>query len=61
MGDLAGSVSLEDEPPFPLTEVDKWVLSLTDKEFTYHDWEDLKKIIGMAWYSLLLTFEWHFP
>ncbi|KAI1191282.1 hypothetical protein F5B17DRAFT_330513 [Nemania serpens] len=46
MGDLAGSVSLEDEPPFPLTEVDKWVLSLTDKEFTYHDWEDLKKIIG---------------
>ncbi|KAI1815303.1 hypothetical protein GGS20DRAFT_354032 [Poronia punctata] len=33
-------------PPFPLTEVDKWVLSQTDDEFYYHDWEDLKKIIG---------------
>lgn len=55
MGDLAVSASPE-EPPFPLTEVDKWVLSLTDEEFNYHDWEDLKKIIGMAWYSSLLTF-----
>ncbi|KAI1158726.1 hypothetical protein F5B18DRAFT_68228 [Nemania serpens] len=45
MGDLAVSASPE-EPPFPLTEVDKWVLSLTDEEFNYHDWEDLKKIIG---------------
>ncbi|KAI1116969.1 hypothetical protein F5Y14DRAFT_12892 [Nemania sp. NC0429] len=45
MGDLAASTPPE-EPPFPLTEVDKWVLSLTDEEFHYHDWEDLKKIIG---------------
>jgi hypothetical protein len=36
------------DPPFPLTEVDKWVLSLTDDEFHYHDWEDIKKIIGMT-------------
>ncbi|KAI3338965.1 hypothetical protein F4824DRAFT_66184 [Ustulina deusta] len=34
------------EAPFPLTEVDKWVLSLTDDEFHCHDWEELKKIIG---------------
>ncbi|GAP89662.1 hypothetical protein SAMD00023353_3500740 [Rosellinia necatrix] len=45
MADLSLKASLE-EPPFPLTEVDKWVLSLTDEEFHYHDWEDLKKIIG---------------
>ncbi|KAI0013744.1 hypothetical protein F4779DRAFT_563015 [Xylariaceae sp. FL0662B] len=34
-----------EEPPFPLTNVDKWLLSLTDEEFCYHDWEDVKKII----------------
>ncbi|KAK0127337.1 hypothetical protein ONS96_006885 [Cadophora gregata f. sp. sojae] len=32
--------------PFPLTEVDKWVLSQTDVEFHLHDWEELKDIIG---------------
>ncbi len=36
----------EDESPFPLTEVDKWVLSQTDEEFHLHDWEELKRIIG---------------
>ncbi|KAI1758966.1 hypothetical protein GGR53DRAFT_191346 [Hypoxylon sp. FL1150] len=36
--------TLEDSP-FPLTDVDKWVLSLTDEEYQYHDWEDMKKII----------------
>ncbi|KAI1496703.1 hypothetical protein F5X99DRAFT_58106 [Biscogniauxia marginata] len=35
-----------EEAPFPLTDVDKWVLSLTDEEFQYHDWEDLKKVIA---------------
>ncbi|KAF3021577.1 hypothetical protein E8E14_013417 [Neopestalotiopsis sp. 37M] len=34
-----------EEPPFPLTDVDKWVLSLTDEEFKYHDWEDMRIII----------------
>ncbi|RYP17510.1 hypothetical protein DL765_004474 [Monosporascus sp. GIB2] len=34
------------DPPFPLTDVDKWVLSLTDEEFKYHDWDDMKKIIA---------------
>lgn len=32
--------------PFPLSEIDKWVLSLTDEEFHLQTWEDLKKIIG---------------
>ncbi|KAI0408642.1 hypothetical protein F4802DRAFT_357655 [Xylaria palmicola] len=45
MGDLAAKKSQE-EAPFPLTEVDKWVLSLTDEEFHCHDWEELEKIIG---------------
>ncbi|KAI0434118.1 hypothetical protein F5Y09DRAFT_5683 [Xylaria sp. FL1042] len=44
MGDLSANTPPA-EAPFPLTEVDKWVLSLTDEEFHYHDWEDLKKII----------------
>lgn len=41
MGDLSRG-----EAPFPLTEVDKWVLSQTDEEYQCHDWEDLEKIIG---------------
>jgi hypothetical protein len=36
----------EVETPFPLTDVDRWVLSQTDEEFKYHDWEELKEIIG---------------
>lgn len=38
------------ETPFPLSHIDKWVLSQTDEEFHLQTWEDLKKIIGM----------WHF-
>lgn len=34
------------ESPFPLTAVDKWILSQTDEEFKLHDWEDLRQIIG---------------
>lgn len=41
MGDQAG-----EEPPFPLTDIDKWVLSQTDEEFKYHNWDELKQIIG---------------
>ncbi|ORY69857.1 uncharacterized protein BCR38DRAFT_454773 [Pseudomassariella vexata] len=40
-----GDIPVE-ESPFPLTEVDKWVLSQTDEEFHCHDWEDMRKIIG---------------
>ena len=44
------------DSPFPLTEVDKWILSQTDEEWHFHDWEDLKGIIGE--YLLLLFFPW---
>lgn len=35
-----------EEAPFPLTDVDKWVLSQTDEEFKYHDWDELRQILG---------------
>ncbi len=38
----------EEESPFPLTDVDRWVLSQTDEEFHLQTWDDLKKIIGMT-------------
>jgi len=41
MGDAA-----TEEPPFPLTDTDRYILSLTDEEYKYHDWEDLGMIIG---------------
>ncbi|TWU73554.1 hypothetical protein ED733_004001 [Metarhizium rileyi] len=34
-----------EEAPFPLTDVDRWVLSQTDEKFKKHDWEDLKRVI----------------
>ncbi|KAI6310819.1 hypothetical protein MCOR34_006243 [Pyricularia oryzae] len=34
-----------EEAPFPLTDVDKWVLSQTDEEFKYHDWDELRETI----------------
>ncbi|KAI1180157.1 hypothetical protein F4777DRAFT_531210 [Nemania sp. FL0916] len=46
MGELPTPTPTPEEAPFPLTETDKWVLSLTDEEFHYHDWEELRKIIG---------------
>ncbi|KAI1378337.1 hypothetical protein F4677DRAFT_391902 [Hypoxylon crocopeplum] len=45
MSDLPVKHASEDAP-FPLTDVDKWILSLTDEEYQYHDWEDMKKVIG---------------
>ena len=32
---------------FVLTEADREVLSLSDEDFVFHDWENLKDIIGM--------------
>lgn len=34
------------DAPFPLTDVDRWVLSQTDEEFKYHNWDELREIIG---------------
>ncbi|KAK1238646.1 hypothetical protein MKX07_004222 [Trichoderma sp. CBMAI-0711] len=45
MGDQRSLPQAVEDAPFPLTEVDKWVLSQTDEEFKMHDWEDLKHII----------------
>lgn len=44
-----GDVPVE-EAPFPLTDVDKWVLSQTDEEFKKHDWEELKEIISASYF-----------
>jgi hypothetical protein len=51
MGELLNEKTQENEnatvdSPFPLTDIDRWVLSQTDEEFHLHDWEELKKIIG---------------
>lgn len=46
MGGDAVNKAKEQEAPFPLTDVDKWVLSQTDEEFKYHNWDELKQIIG---------------
>lgn len=46
--DVTRSDAPQEEPPFPLTDVDKWVLSQTDEEFKKHDWDDLKQIIGAS-------------
>ncbi|KAI2466582.1 hypothetical protein F4781DRAFT_349541 [Annulohypoxylon bovei var. microspora] len=45
MSDAPVKVAVDDAP-FPLTDVDRWVLSLTDEEYHYHDWEEMKQIIG---------------
>ncbi|KAL8294293.1 hypothetical protein RB597_007978 [Gaeumannomyces tritici] len=44
MGDPGVAIPIEDSP-FPLTDIDKWVLSQTDEEFKYHDWDELREII----------------
>lgn len=47
MGDnSAPEKAPEKEAPFPLTKVDKWVLSQTDHEYTPHTWDELREIIG---------------
>lgn len=47
MGDDPGKgATVPEETPFPLTEIDRFVLSQTDDEFKKHDWEDLTKSIG---------------
>ncbi|CAN8096526.1 unnamed protein product [Discula destructiva] len=42
-----------DEAPFPLTDVDKWILSQTDHEFKYHDWDELREILDANNLSVL--------
>ncbi len=48
----------QEPPPFPLTERDKWLLSISDEEFAshIHTWEGLKKIIGKEAFLSKLDF-----
>ena len=41
-----GDAAAEEDHPFPLTDTDRYVLSLTDEQYVHHDWADLKNIIG---------------
>jgi hypothetical protein len=59
--DAAPSFPHQDESPFPLTEVDKWVLSQTDEEFHCHDWEELKTIIGALAKFSISSLSWAGP
>lgn len=36
-----------DNPPFPLTAIDRQVLATKDEDFHLNTWDDLRKIIGM--------------
>jgi hypothetical protein len=37
-----------EEAPFPLTEVDRMVLSQTDEEYKAHTWDGLRELLGAA-------------
>lgn len=41
---------------FPLTEVDKWVLSQSDEDYKLHDWDNLRHIIGV-WIRALHVYQ----
>ncbi|KAG0647651.1 N-acetylglucosamine-induced 1 [Hyphodiscus hymeniophilus] len=50
---MSDQKSVDNEPkdivkdaPFPLTDIDKWVLSQNDEDFHLHNWDDLKEIIA---------------
>jgi hypothetical protein len=45
--------NMQEEAPFPLTDVDRWVLSQTDEEYTYHTWDELCQIIQTNRLSVL--------
>lgn len=47
MGDV------QEESPFPLTDVDRWVLSQTDEEFQLQTWGMTKELVSM--YSLIFV------
>lgn len=34
------------EHPFQLTDLDREILAQTDEEYKYHDWEELKELLG---------------
>lgn len=46
MGEAKETDSSLEDSPFPLTDIDRWVLSQTDEEFHLQDWNELKEVIG---------------
>lgn len=45
----SASDTLDSKPvdhPFPLTDLDREILAQTDEEYQYHDWEELKYLLG---------------
>jgi hypothetical protein len=36
-----------DNPPFPLTDIDRKVLATKDEDFHRYTWDDLRNIVGM--------------
>ena len=47
MGDISNDEIDIDNPPFPLTAIDRELLSMRDEDFHHITWKDLKSIIGM--------------
>lgn len=47
MGDVADELDLND-PPFPLTAIDREILATKDEDYHLTTWEDLERIIGMC-------------
>ncbi|KAH8805720.1 hypothetical protein F5884DRAFT_800321 [Xylogone sp. PMI_703] len=52
-GEAAAKPEVVEDSPFPLTDVDRWVLSQTDEEFHLHDWHELRDIIAAHNLSVL--------
>lgn len=43
--------NVEEEFPFPLTDIDRHQLSINDDEFQPHTWEELKQTIGRTYFE----------
>lgn len=47
MGDVGDELDLNN-PPFPLTAIDRQILATRDEDYHRTTWSDLKHIIGIA-------------
>lgn len=47
MGDVGNELDLNN-PPFPLTAIDRQILATRDEDYHRTTWSDLKHIIGIA-------------
>lgn len=47
MGDVEDELDLND-PPFPLTAIDREILATKDEDYHRTTWQDLERIIGMG-------------